>query len=311
VDRRSAIALSILAALLIYGIDQVWTWRAQVDGTADATLAQDAVDPAAFGNAIGVDPGRYDGNQIAAHSSWAKSVQAADPGDPARHAGRLDDAAPEFLDRFGVFGRITCAAVIDIDGDGRNDLLIMPAAGEGDGLAYRCMGYSCSGVPFFADDTNGVFSGTTRLAAGTHSLLVADFDNDGRDDFLAMGPDPGIFTLYRNTRGMFADVTAAAGLDDLPPGATGAVWVDLDGDGYLDLLVKVTVWLERSSTFQLKYYRNVPKEGGGRAFTDATMEAGLAGAGSFSLTPLWAAAALAVFDGDGYLDIGLASTAGN
>lgn len=309
--RRSAIALSILAALLIYGIDQVWTWRAQDGGTGDATLVQDAIDPAAPGDPIGVGPSRYDGNQIDLRSNWAKSVQAADPGDPARHAGRLDDAALEFLDRFRIFGQITCAAVIDIDGDGRNDLLIMPAAGVGTGLAYRCMGYTCSGVPLFVNDTNIAFSGTTRPAAGTHSLLVADFDNDGRDDFLAMGPDPGIFTLYRNTRGMFADVTAAAGLDDLPPGATNAVWVDLDGDGYLDLLVKVVVRLERSSTFQLQYYRNVPQEGGGRGFTDATMEAGLAGAGAISSTPLWAAAALVDVDGDGYLDIGFASTSGD
>jgi hypothetical protein len=65
----------------------------------------------------------------------------------------------------------------------------------------------------------------------------------------------------------------------------------------------VDVGSDLLGTNELKLYRNIPKAGGGREFTDATTAAGLGGTGSYSLTPLWAD-----FDRDGHLDLVLLRT---
>ncbi len=73
-------------------------------------------------------------------------------------------------------------------------------------------------VPF--DDAGGVAAG--------------DYDNDGDLDLFATRIGPP--ALFRNDGGRFTNVTAAAGLDRKMPGA-GAIWLDADNDGRLDLLM--------------------------------------------------------------------------
>src|SRR6185503_16796029 len=78
--------------------------------------------------------------------------------------------------------------------------------------------------PVFTDVTATV---APNLPATTHpSVAWADYDNDGRLDFLLHG-------LWRNTGSVFSNVTAAAGL----PGGGNAAWADYDNDGRVDVML--------------------------------------------------------------------------
>ena len=75
-------------------------------------------------------------------------------------------------------------------------------------------------------------------AASSGGVAVGDFDSDGDPDvFLTRVGVPN--ALMRNDGGVFEEVTEAAGLGMLPgdTGSTGAAFVDLNGDGILDLVV--------------------------------------------------------------------------
>ena len=123
-----------------------------------------------------------------------------------------------------------------------------------------------------------------------------DYDNDGQMDLYLVngstlaelqGKSPSRSTnhLYRNVRGQFSDVTAAAGV----PGSGwgfGCVAADYDNDGNTDLLV---------TNFGANLlYRNA----GNGKFQDVTKAAGIAGGN------IWhAGAAFADYDRDGDLDL--------
>jgi FG-GAP-like repeat/ASPIC and UnbV len=72
------------------------------------------------------------------------------------------------------------------------------------------------------------------------NLTRADYDNDGNPDVLLMRgawEEPARLTLLRNKgKGVFEDVTVAAGLDE-PISSESSAWGDYDNDGWLDLFV--------------------------------------------------------------------------
>src|SRR5207244_11476272 len=71
-------------------------------------------------------------------------------------------------------------------------------------------------------------------------VAVGDFDNDGLPDIYFCGLDtPNV--LYKNLGNWkFRDVTEQAGLTRPSQYSRGAVFADINGDGFLDLLVATT-----------------------------------------------------------------------
>ena len=119
----------------------------------------------------------------------------------------------------------TALAVGDYDGDGEDNLLL--AAPASPARLYAVHG------GFVADVSANM---PLPLPPGVVFATFADYDNDGWPDLFAIG-DNGQGDLLHNREGKrFDDVTAAAGVRDVD-GARRAMFVDLDHDGDLDLLL--------------------------------------------------------------------------
>ena len=115
------------------------------------------------------------------------------------------------------------------------------------------------------------------VAGRANTVLMIDLDNDGDNDFylsnLSGGKEGGAATdskLYRNDGdGKFTDVSAESGA--CPPGfrGRGAVAVDVDGDGLLDLV------LGESEFYGSPRRSRILKNLGGLKFKDISDAAGL------------------------------------
>lgn len=123
------------------------------------------------------------------------------------------------------------AAWGDYDGDGRPDLYITnhlkPA------MLFRNLGNGR-----FEDVTATVLG--DRTGGDKHGAAWADFDNDGDQDLVQLtgaiqgvGEEPK--RLFVNEGGKLVDRAAELGVDNLPGRTRMPLWVDLDGDGRLDL----------------------------------------------------------------------------
>ena len=154
----------------------------------------------------------------------------------------------------------TALATGDVDGDGTDDLFVSswsPAQRRSVAHLYRVQG----GFVRDATERSGI-----SLPQGAAYATFADYDNDGWLDLFVIGGE-GRGHLFRNRgNGTFVDVTAKAGVGDVK-GARKALFVDLDHDGDLDLLLV--------GNGPRTVYRN-NLDG---TFTDATASFGLAGGG--------------------------------
>jgi hypothetical protein len=138
------------------------------------------------------------------------------------------------------------ALVLDLDGDGDNDILLVNGT--------RIGVSDPSFLHFYKNDGLGNFtsiapdsSGLTTSGWG-QGVCAGDYDNDGRSDLLITYYGHNV--LYHNLGGgKFADVTAAA---HLPVTGTrwgaGCTFLDFDRDGYLDLFVSNYVDLDLAKT---------------------------------------------------------------
>jgi hypothetical protein len=130
-------------------------------------------------------------------------------------------------------------AFLDYDNDGRPDLFFVggtrwPWIPRGEGAAPTCALYHNDGAGHFTDVTRAAGLDVNLLGMG---VAVGDYANEGRPDIFVTGV--GGNRLFHNLgNGRFADVTKAAGVSgDDHVWSTGAVWLDIYGDGKLDLVV--------------------------------------------------------------------------
>ncbi len=146
------------------------------------------------------------------------------------------------------------AAFLDHDGDGNLDLFLVgsgawPGSPVPETPRGRCALYRGRGDGTFLDVTEATGAGVVCYGMG---CAVADFDGDGDSDLYLTTLGDNV--LLRNDDGVFTDVTAAAGVaggrwggtgeagtgpgdGGHPEWSTGATWLDVDGDGDLDLFV--------------------------------------------------------------------------
>ena len=158
---------------------------------------------------------------------------------------------------FGLGGSFTNAWA-DIDNDDDPDLFV---------------GFGGTPNRLYRND-KGTFTDIAAAAGvadarATRAAAWGDFDADGDPDLL-VGFTPldtaSLLKLYRNDKGKFVDVTADAGLTIMTGAVRQPSWIDVDGDGDLDLFV---AFRDRANMF----FRNA-----GNRFTDVAAELGLADA---------------------------------
>jgi hypothetical protein len=178
----------------------------------------------------------------------------------------------------------------------------------------------------FRNNCDGTFTDVTEKAgvAGegySMGVAVADYDNDGYPDIFVAGVNRNI--LYHNRGdGTFEDVTEKAHLGGVDSRygklwSVAAAWVDVDNDGWLDLVVSNYVqWdpkLEPSCGTPKKplychpsAYHNAPNQlfrnNHDGTFTDITESSGLGGQFGKGM-----GVAVADYDGDGLMDIFVAN----
>ena len=209
-------------------------------------------------------------------------------------------------------------ALLDYDNDGYLDIFFTNGA--------RIPSLAKSATSFynrlFHNNRDGTFTDVTvraGLAGAGYSMGVAaaDYDNDGWTDLYVAGVNRNV--LYRNNGdGTFSDVTQKAGVSGAyasgkKPWSVAAAWLDYDNDGRLDLLVvnyldwsfaknqlcgdpgrrvSCTPALYKGEA-NILYHNN-----GDGTFTDVSAETGIGRHVGKGMS-----AAIADYDGDGFIDI--------
>jgi hypothetical protein len=129
---------------------------------------------------------------------------------------------------------------LDYDGDGLPDLYLVNS-GPLDGVTHHAPGTARQPNRLYRNRGDGTFEDVTKKAgvegAGYGTAAIAgDYDNDGHVDLFVTGV--GRCILYHNRGdGTFEDVTGKAGVANAGGTGLGAVFLDIDNDGYLDLFV--------------------------------------------------------------------------
>ncbi|MFO0874616.1 MAG: FG-GAP-like repeat-containing protein [Phycisphaerales bacterium] len=185
-------------------------------------------------------------------------------------AGSLAIAATVFVGE-----AVSSAGVLDVDGDGRLDVVLC-------GVDH---------LPVLIADTEGGFALVEPFVVGAfpvaRSAFTVDWTGDGDDELLLVGVGVGVIEPI---------LGGAAWLTIMVPGgdnsAIAPLLRDVDGDGLDDLV-----------------YLNVPTTAGGPRVTERRREPGAGfawprhyGRAEGLASPLLDAAAFADFDGDGRLD---------
>ena len=143
---------------------------------------------------------------------------------------------------------------LDYDGDGWPDLFLVNS-GPLDGVTHHPPGTVRQPNRLYRNRHDGTFEDVTEKAGLSGmgyctAAIAGDYDNDGHEDLFVVGV--GRCYLYHNRGdGTFEDVTEKAGVANLGGTGIGAVWLDADNDGKLDLFV--ANYLAFDPNYQLYY----------------------------------------------------------
>jgi hypothetical protein len=137
------------------------------------------------------------------------------------------------LDEANYSGKTVCA--IDFDKDGDMDLLV--------GNRIFAQNYPKSPPSFLYENTNGKLRDVTEEVAPDFStygivnkVIKTDFNNDGFDDFIAVGEWTGI-GFFENQKGIFKNISEKSALDDEKGWWFTVAEIDVNNDGLQDYIV--------------------------------------------------------------------------
>jgi hypothetical protein len=154
----------------------------------------------------------------------------------------------------------------------------------------------------------GVAVNADGRAEGSMGVDAGDFDNDGDDDLLVANLTGEGSTLYANDgSGTYRDVAAAVGLRSrsLPFTGFGSAWIDVDNDGWLDILTvngaiqMIRALVDAGDPFPLHQRKQLFRNRGDGRFEDVTAVAGEA----FGASEVGRGAAFGDIDNDGDTDV--------
>jgi enediyne biosynthesis protein E4 len=189
---------------------------------------------------------------------------------------------PEIGEEFATYPN--CSAWGDIDNDG--DLDVYMAVGSAKGFDLMINDLDNSGKFLRADTSMAHFVRT----AGPRSVLMADIENDGDLDLLAVGQDWQVWLIvnkFADTGTLsFEDVSEATGLIHFEEAYYSASMADYDNNGLLDILI---TGVAKDDWFPTLLYRNTTPIGGSLSFEEVSEPAGILSAlGLNQLAGAWA-----------------------